>query len=268
MKWLSWDRNPTLEQLLPLLEHWFRSEAGLKILDTERKIVNENLSSCFGYHLLQISVSESCRLYDDCKVQRQYRYHLHKSSVDIDLSQQRVLGDYEQLPFESDSLDVVILHHIQEYCQNPHQLLREVQRIVVPYGHVIIIGFNPWSAMACSSRFTRFLPKTVWHNKLISSRRISDWLSVLGFEITTSQYGFSTPKIVEEKTDIRFWPLLKNIPCGSIYVISARKQQTTMTPIRPVWKVRSEGFSGLSPAKSTVANHLMKYEIDESEDVA
>ena len=53
------------------------------------------------------------------------------------------LSDPEQLPIESESIDVALLHHVLEYSASPHALLRESARVVVPHGSVIVIGFAP-----------------------------------------------------------------------------------------------------------------------------
>ena len=38
------------------------------------------------------------------------------------------------LPFESQSIDLVVLPHVLEFSDNPHQVLREVERILRPEG--------------------------------------------------------------------------------------------------------------------------------------
>ena len=237
-------RRPDLEQRLPPLSRWFDSEPGAKILRAQRKMIDQSISHCFGYHLLQISVSPNCCLFSDCRVQRQYRYHLLGDNIAPQKS--LVLGDYEQLPFENDSLDVILLHHIPEFCDNPHQLLREVYRVLAPYGHIIMVGFNPWSPRWVVSRISRLLPSSPWHNRLISRTKMTDWLSILGFDIGHSHYGYSTTEAVNSHCA----QLLKRIPLGSFYVIAARKQQATLTRIKPRWTVHNHRYSGLSPIKS------------------
>jgi ubiquinone/menaquinone biosynthesis C-methylase UbiE len=53
--------------------------------------------------------------------------------------------DFDALPFDSASLDLVVLPHTLELASDPHQTLREVERVLVPEGRVVIVGFNPAS---------------------------------------------------------------------------------------------------------------------------
>jgi len=240
-------RRPNLERRLAQIAQWFESEQGARVLAAQRSIIDQSISRCFGYHLLQMSVGPSNHLFSECRVQRQYRYHLQADNK-LRLKP-LVVGDYEQLPFESDSIDVIVLHHIPEFCDNPHQLLREVYRVLAPYGHLVVVGFNPWSPRWFLSRISRHLTASPWHNRLISGVKFSDWLSVLGFDIAACRYGYTANGGVKSSVQ-GWWPLLENIPLGSFYVISAKKQQATMTPIKPRWTVQKNRFSGLSPAKS------------------
>ena len=257
-RYLSAKTKPGSYQLSSQLDLWFKTEFGQKMLDVQRDLIDQKLSQCFGYHLLQMSVSASSQLFSDCRVQRQYRYvtqvsGLRPSEVTAAGAPFQVIqGDYEQLPFDSNSVDVVVLHHVQEFIENPHQLLREIQRIVVPRGNIIIVGFNPWSPLGAYSRVAKYLPNSVWHNRLMSCHRICDWLSLLGFDVTSRQYGFCTPKFVTEKMNMHLMPSLAAVPFGNFYCISAVKQQLNLTPIKPVWKTSRRPFHGLSPVKSKI----------------
>ncbi len=259
----GWPVKPSYQELSSQLDLWFKTEFGQAMLNVQMGLIDEKLARCFGYHLLQLSVCESSHLFNDCRVQRQYRYitqantSIQRLELDDSSSSQTILGGYEELPFDSNSIDVVILHHIQEFIENPHQLLREIQRIVVPRGTIILVGFNPWSPLGAYSRIAKFIPNSVWHNQLISCRRICDWLSLLGFDVSSRQYGFSTPKLLKDKTNLRLMPALDAIPLGNFYCISAIKQQATLSPIKPVWKTGRSRFSGLSPVKSRVGGSLI-----------
>ena len=59
------------------------------------------------------------------------------------------------LPIETNSIDLVLLPHILEFSSNPHQILREVQRVLMPEGHVIVCGFNPRSLWGVRGLFGR-----------------------------------------------------------------------------------------------------------------
>ena len=56
-----------------------------------------------------------------------------------------------RLPFPNQSLDLVVLPHTLELTRDPHQALAEVERVLMPEGRVVILGFNPTSRGACAS---------------------------------------------------------------------------------------------------------------------
>ncbi len=240
-------KRPTTDQLLSMLEQWFYSERGSKLLSCQQRLIDDALSRCFGYHLLQLSVDSRIKLFDECRVQRKYRVHPFADNVSIN-------GNFEQLPFAGESLDVVILHHVQEFAVDPHQMLREIQRVIIPQGHLIVLGFNPWSTIGAYSQLARWLPNSMWHNHQISCRRMKDWLSLLGFETEQVQYGFHSPQIMESSNNPIIDNFLKGWPLGSFYLISAVKHVASITPVKPKWKDKKNGFVGLSPVKPRVSN--------------
>ena len=227
--------RPQLAELLPRLKNWLDSEQGQRVLASQQVLLNEALSGCFGYHLLQLSIFAELELYGESRIQHKFRSHPLHASGDT-------LANFEQLPFASESMDVVVAHHVQEFISNPHELLRELQRVVMPNGQLIVVGFNPWSMMACRSRISRRFPKSPWHNHLISSWRMKDWLSLLGFDVKYRYFGHHNPGLIK-KVDSE---LLKQWPLGSFYLISATKQVSQMTAIRPKWKLAHPGFGRLA----------------------
>ena len=47
--------------------------------------------------------------------------------------------------FPNASLDLLVLPHTLELSVDPHMALREVERVLVPEGRVVIAGLNPLS---------------------------------------------------------------------------------------------------------------------------
>ena len=62
----------------------------------------------------------------------------------------------------------------------PHDVLRECQRVLVPNGHLIIISFNALSIWGCMNWVRRLLPGRNGRVRGQGSRRLCDWLSLLG----------------------------------------------------------------------------------------
>ncbi len=53
--------------------------------------------------------------------------------------------DLLDLPFEAQSVDLLVMPHTLEFARDPHRLLREAERVLVPEGQLIILGFNSLS---------------------------------------------------------------------------------------------------------------------------
>jgi len=152
-----------------------------------------------------------------------------------------LLHEFCDLPFASESLDLVVLPHVLEFAAEPHQVLREVARVLIPEGQVIICGFNPaslWGLRRMTSRLTggSFLPSG---GDLIGLRRIKDWLKLLSLEINRGHFGcYIPPRMTEssirryafmEKAGNRWWPSL-----GGVYILQAAKRVRGMTMVGPV----------------------------------
>ena len=160
--------------------------------------------------------------------------------------------DFYALPFPSQSLDLVVLPHTLELAADPHQTLREVERVLVPEGRVVVLGFNPaslWGARQWSGRWARrigllhadarpFLPQA---SELIGHRRLRDWLRLLGFEVQAGGFGCYRPALRSqawlerwswmEQAGDRWWPVF-----GAVYLVSAVKRVRGMRLIGPAWK--------------------------------
>ena len=159
-----------------------------------------------------------------------------------------VLCEFAALPFPSQSLDLVVLPHTLEVAADPHHTLREVERVLVPDGRVVIIGLNPaslWGLRQRVGRVTRslgfghpFLPDA---GEFLGYWRLRDWLRLLSFEIEAGRFGCYRPALRSakwhermgwmEKVGDRWWPVL-----GATYMLVAVKRVRGMRLIGPAWK--------------------------------
>lgn len=235
-----WRRRAEIAQQVNEMERWFDSERGKRMLAREQELVDEALTQAFGYHLVQLSVDSRVTLYNASRVQRKFRCHPLSAHTDV-----RCSGT--QLPFANESVDVVILHHIQEAVEDPHQLLREVQRIVVPHGQVLILGFNPWSPLGIYAAIRRLLPGSRWNSHALSCYRIHDWLGLLGFETLQIDFGARIPQRMPWRNRSFVDAIWRKFPFGSCYLVSAVKHVSAFTPTRPKWKSSRSAFPGLAP---------------------
>jgi SAM-dependent methyltransferase len=165
------------------------------------------------------------------------------------------MGLSEHLPIQPDCVDAVLLHHSLDIASDPRQVLREVERILVPEGHLIILGFNPRSMWGVR-RFLSFRSHSApWGMHFLPVKRIKDWLTLLGFDISMVRYGFFRPPlgrkgVVErlrfmESWGQNWWPFL-----GGVYLMVAKKKVATLTPIKPRWRPQRSIVAGLSDAAS------------------
>lgn len=170
-----------------------------------------------------------------------------------------VVHDFADLPFASQSLDLIVLPHVLEFAAEPHQVLREVERVLIPEGQVIICGFNPaslWGMRQAVGRLSggHFLPA---NGEFISLYRMKDWLKLLNMEVSRGHFGCYTPPCNTDKWLDRFdfmdragdrwWPAL-----GAVYVVQAIKRVRGMRLIGPVWKTQRARARKAMPATNRI----------------
>jgi SAM-dependent methyltransferase len=206
------------------LETWYECENGRYLIAETRSALKEDLSMAFGYHIVQVGLTRTHTLYEPCRINHRV-YASEKAGGEVSLVCQ---GD--ELPFESDSIDVLIIHHALEFSPRPHQLLREAQRVLTPQGHLFVIGFNPWSLQGIKSRLRGFSSGSFWRRqRFVSESRLSDWLHLLGCEVESSArlhhlplFGGARVRTWLARTNQ--WCDRRNLPSGSVYLLHAIKQ--------------------------------------------
>ena len=233
---------------------WYTSALGQRLAQSEKLILDKYLPDLFGYYLLQCGCPE-------IKVEKGIGQWLKSSRVsshiclDFELSQGiNCQSHLAHLPIKADSLDVVVLPHVLDFSSIPHQVLREVERVLIAEGHVVILGFNPWSIWNISRLFLFWTKQPPWNAHFLAASRVMDWLALLGFDVVKRQSYFYQPPIQNEniikrmsffeKLGQRFWPIF-----GAGYILVARKRVQTLTPIRSRWRARRQVVnSGLNTA--------------------
>ena len=166
----------------------------------------------------------------------------------IDSTQPQAHINYKSLPIESQSVDWVILQHTLDYTSHPHQLLREVERILKPNGEILITGFHPWGVWGLWRFLARVIKKTPWSARFMTSRRVLDWLKLLGFEHQKYRYvGYLLPFGVGLNRFSK--PLDRHcsrwLPASAGYLMTAQKKT-----FRPQWVGLVKDFAKQIPARS------------------
>lgn len=227
------------------MTEWLQTPLGEHLMQTELSLLENMINRRFGYHLLQLSCAD-INVFDDSPIG-------HKFSLTPSTKVQNgsIVAQAEAFPLAGESVDMVVLHHALDYSDDPHQLLREADRVLIAGGHLLIIGFNPFSTWGARHKFSRSVGKSPWQSNLLSSMRLSDWLKLLDFKIEQVHYGLYSLPINSSKL-IRYSSFMGklaqrlNWPTGGIYVISAKKQALPMTPIREPWKAIPRKAKGLA----------------------
>ncbi len=243
------------QQHLQAIRDWFGGNLGQQLLGTERAILEQLLSTYFGYHLLQLSVQEQ-NLCDASPIHNQVNIGL----LPHDRSQ--VSASPNRLPFEDDSIDVAVMHHMLDFVDNPQELLREMTRVVRPMGRLVMIGFNPLSLWGVWKALARIRTRPPWNGGFIRPDRMMDWMNLLDFKIDRAQYcHYGLPIAARSPQRPDFSKGLSrnaNLPVGGVYVIVAQKHVGTMTQIRPSWGREERAFGQLSVVRTAGPDMLSR----------
>lgn len=219
---------------------WFKSPLGKEIVECEKALVDELVPWLFGYHLVQIGFDASICLFKASPVSNKI---MTVPSLTLGVPQNSVIAQPHELPFLTNEIDVVILHHTLDFAEQPHQVLREAARILRPGGHLIIVGFNPASFWGICRRIRR--AKSVpWSARGLSHWRLQDWLSLLELTEIKAKSGYNHPPLSSARWRKRFSfleSIIRKTPThnGVVLTVLARKDVVGMTPLKPAWKRRA-----------------------------
>ncbi|MET0335946.1 MAG: methyltransferase domain-containing protein, partial [Rhizobacter sp.] len=194
---------------------WLKTPPGRYLLAWEQAQMDRCVVDMFGFHAVQLGLPELDALRANRMPHRwQAVDHLPAdlpASAMESAAQGEVPGpravmlqcDFDALPFDSQSLDLVVLPHALERARDPHQLLREVERVLMPEGRIVILGFNPGSLWALRQRLGRVLRgvglargKSLYmpsEGEFLGYWRLRDWLRLLSLEVDHARFGAWRP---------------------------------------------------------------------------
>ncbi|MCG2577314.1 class I SAM-dependent methyltransferase [Dechloromonas sp. XY25] len=227
---------------IPGLDRWLASTPGRHVLAWEQRQVDDLVTDIFGYNALQIGLPQADFL-------RANRIPLRQKTGDA--GSVDFLCDFSALPIATSSTDLVVLPHVLEFSDEPHQILREVERILIPEGQLIVIGFNPLSLWGVKRRFDRS-GQFPWNGSYLSLNRLKDWLKLLGFEVDKGSLGCCIPPL-DRLRWLRGWQHVDNSRerwwsfSGGVYVLRAIKRMHGMRLITPNWKKNPVRAKALRP---------------------
>ena len=230
------------------MQQWFETPPGRYLLAWEQAEFDQAVGDIFGYHALQLGLPGL----DALRANRMpHKWLALGEAASVDREDERrpdLVTDFAALPFEENSLDLVVLPHSLELNLDPHATLREVERVLVPEGKLVICCLNPASLWGLRQRRAHvyrrlgfgelYLPDA---GDFIGYWRLRDWLRLLSFEVETSSFGCYRPALNTDKWLQRFswmdavgersWPIF-----GAAYFIVAVKRVRGAKLIGPAWK--------------------------------
>ncbi len=264
------------------LTEWFQTPPGRYLLDWEQSQFDRLVANVFGYNAMQLGLPELQALQTNRMPHRWLALPEELAGTGLDavangaladelreprrsaaarepgsglLSRVALVTNAAALPFPAASLDLLVLPHTLELSADPHHVLREVERVLVPEGRVVISGFNPYSLWGLRQARARwasrvglgglgisrlYLPEA---GDFIGPGRLRDWLRLLSFEVESERFGCYRPAVRTDKwlqrmawmdrAGRRWWPIV-----GSVYFFVAVKRVRGMRLLGPAWKPR------------------------------
>jgi len=228
---------------------WYRTPLGRRLQYLEIDFLRRTLKVPYSFTLIQLGTVGWERRYLDSGYLRRFR-------IIDDIPTPRtglptIIAHPDTLPLKSESVDVLIMPHTLEFSQDQHQLLREVERVLKPEGHILILGFQPWSFY----RLYRWLPNnrltTPWRSRAISHWRLLDWLNLLNF---TGELGawfdFHT---IHDATSAHWWQEYFSPLWSVAYAVHAIKRTYTIIPVKALLQSTPQWTPGL--VEPTIQRH-------------
>ena len=226
---------------------WLAGPLGQMLLEQERERVGSSLDCAFGLHCVQLGGwGEPDVFLAHARTRRTALVAMPG------VPGATLIAEPAALPLQSDSVDVMLLPHTLEFEPDPHEVLREVGRVLRGEGELIVLGFEPLGSWSLRDAFTRGgCPPGL--RRTISERRLADWLKLLGFEVAAAERFLYAPPLSAlhtgqargwlERIGRRAWPRL-----SGAYLLHARKRVHSMTPIRLRSRMRTAVIGVVEPA--------------------
>ena len=209
------------------LPQWLKSPAGQYLLAWEQRHLDHAVADLFGFHALQLGLPQL----DALRANRMPHRWLAVESAREDDVPPGWRREEEPGAAKAAGAD-------GEGARVPHLALREVERVLVPEGRVIIVGFNPaslWGTRQKLGRLRRRVSRTSGElflphaGEFVGYRRLRDWLRLLSFEVEAGRFGCYIPPLTSARWLARFewmeragehwWPVF-----GALYYIVAVKR--------------------------------------------
>lgn len=219
----------------PALRAWFETEPGLSVACAELQLAGEVLPNLFGYHVLQLGHPYASPMIACSRVQ-----HQAVIATGPPCGGEALCAKADALPIQASSVDVLVLPHVLEFARSPHAVLREAERVLIPEGYLVVLGFSPRSLFGLWRLAAGWRGNVPWRGRFVGLTRLRDWLALLGFDIERVERLSFRPPLRRprlhaklefvERLGSHFWPIF-----GNVHFVLARKRVIAVRPIRASW---------------------------------
>ena len=242
-----------------LLPAWFESEQGRALISEECAALKTLVPDQFYRVALQVGLREKSVLRDISVEQPVYcdSGGLNIADVKDREERNRVIALPEALPFAEGSVDLSVLFHTLDYCDDPHRVLREMSQLLTHQGVLVVSGFHAYSLWGARRRLSR--KTSPFDGRYISRAVLQDWLELLGFQtVTACMINYQLPQLKPRwrerlswmnSAGDRWWPTL-----GAVYVLVVKKQLYAGVHMGRSARPQRKWFAGVNPASAKISN--------------
>ncbi|MDE1554442.1 MULTISPECIES: class I SAM-dependent methyltransferase [Comamonas] len=227
---------------------WMAKAFGRYLLDWEQQRCDEAVADIFGYHSVQLGwpllqALRHNRMPNRWVAAQSTDWNLEPGACQVPEGVQLLCAP-EALPFAESSVDLLVMPHTLEHCQDPHAALREAVRVLVPEGRLLLFGLNPYSLWGLQHGLER-VPEpglNAWRG--LPYWRVRDWLQVLAMDVVAADFGCHAPALEApawlqrwrwmDRLGNKAWPVL-----GGAYCVLAVKRVHGMRLLEPAWRKRA-----------------------------
>ncbi len=232
------------------LRCWLDSETGQALVKQEKKLLERETATVFGFYAGQYALSWQAHLLGNSPVRRQFILGCQPMP---ESSATQLIADPMHWPVAPGSLDLVLLQHTLEIADSPHRLLSEAANCIIPEGKLVIIGFNPYSLLQITRWCVPSQRRLLREAAFITPSRLRDWLALLNFRVEKVVYGgYVNPVrcalsrllagVRGDSIEARLER--SQIPMGGFYLLSATRETPGIIPMRKVWSDVRRRFVG------------------------
>jgi len=205
----------------PVPDSWSQIPGG----ELYREILTHHLRPCleklYGLHLLKVGNLSTEIDTQACAIS-------HQVNMGRNVAGLQVCAEPLSLPFAAKSVDACLLAHTLSWSSDPHRILREVDRVLIDDGWIIMTGFNPISVLGIGKIIPGLHRKIPWNSRMFTGMRLTDWLNLLNYEVIQhSRFQVLPWSRQGGKMISNHFPAL-----GCLHLIVARKRTfpLTLTP--------------------------------------